>query len=161
MTSKITVSIRLSVPPDAAFMLFTRDVDAWWRKGPKYRFQSGRTGRLAFEPGQSGRLVEIYDADDAFEVGCILVWQPGERLRFTFRLPNFTSDQSTEVDIRFSPAADGGTRLTLEHFGWDTLPADHPARHGLDDRRFLLSHVRWWDEQLQPLRDRLAEKTAT
>ena len=25
-----------------------------------------------------------------------------------------------------------GTRLTLEHRGWETLPVDHVARHGLE-----------------------------
>jgi uncharacterized protein YndB with AHSA1/START domain len=151
MTAKIAVSIRLKVPPDKAFELFTRDVDMWWRRGMKYRFHAAKTGRLAFEPGQAGRLVEIYGTDDEFEVGRILVWQPGERLRFTWRLPNFTPEQSTEVDISFTQVAEG-TRLTLEHFGWATLPPDHRARHGLDDQRFLLSRAQWWDEQMQALR---------
>jgi hypothetical protein len=32
MTAKIAVSLRLAVEPVAAFDLFTRDVDCWWRK---------------------------------------------------------------------------------------------------------------------------------
>lgn len=152
MTAKIAVSIRLKVPPDKAFELFTRDVDLWWQKGPKYRQQLGEGGRMAFEPGEGGRLVELYDGGREFEIGRILVWQPGERLSFVWRLSNFTPDQSTEVDIRFTPVAEG-TRLTLEHRGWETLPADHPAHHGQDLMRSQLLRARWWDEQLEALRD--------
>jgi len=153
MTAKIAVSIRLSVPPDKAFELFTRDVDAWWRKGPKYRHLAGPGGRMKFEPGESGRLVELRDDGREFEIGRILVWQPGERLSFIWRSSNFTPDQSTEVDIRFTPVAEG-TRLTLEHRGWDTLPPDHPAHHGLDMLGSQLSRARWWDELLGALQVR-------
>ena len=145
------VSIRLKVAPSVAFDLFTRKVDDWWRRGPKYRM--GPQGRLRFEPGEGGRLVEIYDeaAGELFEIGRILVWRPGERLVFEWRTPNFTADQVTEVDIGFI-AIEGGTRLTLEHRGLGALPPDHPARHGMDDRRFLLIHARWWEDQFESLR---------
>ena len=151
MSAKIMVSIRLKVAPAVAFDLFTRKVDDWWRKGPKYRM--GPQGRLRFEPGEGGRLIEIYDeaAGELFEIGRILVWRPGERLVFEWRLPNFTADQSTEVDIGFT-AVEGGTRLTLEHRGWDSLPPDHPARHGMNDSLFLLTNARWWEDHFAALR---------
>src|SRR5271170_2209958 len=151
MSAKIMVSIRLKVAPAVAFDLFTAKVDAWWCKGPKYRMGSG--GRLRFEPGEGGRLVEIYDeaAGDLFEIGRILVWRPGERLVFEWRQPNFTAEQVTEVDIGFI-AIEGGTRLTLEHRGLGALPPDHPARHGMEDRRFLLIHARWWEDQFEAFR---------
>jgi len=144
--AKVMVSIRLKVPPAAAFELFTSRIDDWWRRGPKYRM--GPTdGRLRFEPGEGGRLVEIYDeaGGDLFEIGRILVWRPGERLVFEWRLPNFTADQVTEVDVGFTPVADG-TRLTLEHRGLGDLPPDHPARHGLEEGRFIMLKARWWEE---------------
>ena len=153
MSGKIAVSIRLTVPPARAFELFTARVDDWWRKGPKYRMRADKGGRMRFEPGQGGRLVEVYDeaAGDLLEIGRILVWRPGERLVFEWRQPEFTPDQVTEVDIAFA-AIQGGTRLTLEHRGWGTLPPDHPARHGLEDRRLLLIQARWWEHQFDRLR---------
>jgi hypothetical protein len=151
VSAKIMVSIRLKVTPAVAFDLFTRKVDDWWRRGPKYRM--GPQSRLCFEPGAGGRLIEIYDeaAGDLFEIGRILVWRPGERLVFEWRPPNFTADQVTEVDIGFI-AIEGGTRLTLEHRGLGALPPDHPARHGMEDRRFLLIHARWWEDQFEAFR---------
>jgi Activator of Hsp90 ATPase homolog 1-like protein len=156
VSAKIMVSIRLKVTPAVAFDLFTRKVDDWWRRGPKYRM--GPQGRLRFEPGEGGRLVEIYDeaAGDLFEIGRILVWRPGERLMFEWRTPNFTADQVTEVDIGFT-AIEGGTRLTLEHRGLGALPPNHPARHGMEDRRFLLIHARWWEDQFESLRGAAGE----
>jgi uncharacterized protein YndB with AHSA1/START domain len=151
VSAKITVSIRLAVPPDRAFELFTRDVDRWWRRGPRYRPRLGEGGRMAFEPGEGGRFVELYEGGREFEIGRILVWQPGERLSFVWRLSSFANDQATKVDIRFAPVAEG-TRLTLEHRGWDTIPLEHPAHHGLDFTRSQLLRARWWDEQLQALR---------
>jgi uncharacterized protein YndB with AHSA1/START domain len=156
VSAKIMVSIRLKVTPAVAFDLFTRKVDDWWRRGPKYRM--GPQGRLRFEPGEGGRLVEIYDeaAGDLFEIGRILVWRPGERLIFEWRTPNFTADQVTEVDIGFT-AIEGGTRLTLEHRGLGALPPNHPARHGMEDRRFLLIHARGWEDQFESLRGAAGE----
>jgi len=153
MSAKVMVSIRLAVEPAAAFDLFTRKVDDWWRKGPKYRMHAARGGQLRFEPGEGGRLVDIYDeaTGDLFEIGKILVWRPGERLVFEWRQPGFKPGQVTEVDIAFA-AVPGGTKLTLEHRGWETIPADHPARHKLDDRGFLMIKAQWWDEQLEALR---------
>jgi hypothetical protein len=147
----------LAVEPTAAFELFTRDVDRWWQRGPRYRFRSDKTGRICFEPGEGGRLVEIYGEADAFEIGRILIWRPGEHLAFEWRLPNFAPDQVTHVDIVFTPVP-GGTRLTLEHRGWDSLPADHPARHGMPDRTFLMLRARWWDDQFQSLKRLSAER---
>ena len=152
MSAKVMVSIRLKVPPAAAFELFTNRIDDWWRRGSKYRMDLG--GRLRFEPGEGGRLVEIYDeaAGDLFEIGRILVWRPGERLVFEWRQPNFTADQVTEVDIGFTQVADG-TRLTLEHRGWGVLPPEHPARHGMAEGRFMMFKARWWEDQLEALRE--------
>jgi uncharacterized protein YndB with AHSA1/START domain len=149
--AKVMVSIRLKVPPSQAFELFTNRIEEWWLRGPKYRIGPG--GRLRFEPGAGGRLVEIYDEarGDMFEIGRILIWRPGERLVFEWRLPTFTADQVTEVDVGFTPVADG-TRVTLEHRGWDILPPEHPARHGLEEGRFMLHQARWWEDQLDALR---------
>lgn len=79
----VTVTTKVAVDPATAFRVFTEEVDAWWRRGPRYRFRPGRDGVMRFEPGAGGRLVEVYDeaAGDVFEVGRVLAWEPcrGER----------------------------------------------------------------------------------
>src|SRR6266850_1351361 len=46
------VTTLVEVDPAEAFEVFTREIDAWWKRGPRYRFASGA---LRFE----GRVVKI------------------------------------------------------------------------------------------------------
>jgi uncharacterized protein YndB with AHSA1/START domain len=108
---------------------------------------------MKFEPGPNGRLLETYaDApDDPFEVGRVLSWIPGERLVFEWRQRGFGTNDVTEVDVRFEAIATG-TRVTLEHRGWDTISTKHPARPGWQGEAFVtMIGVRWGD-QLTSLR---------
>ncbi|MEX2205867.1 MAG: SRPBCC domain-containing protein [Myxococcota bacterium] len=145
----VTVSTRLSVDPLTAFQVFTDEVDAWWRVGPRFRTGHDRKSVMRFEPGVGGRLLEIFDEarDDAFELGRVRVWEPGARLVFDFRARNFVPGQITEVEIRFEPDA-GGTRVTLEHRGWDRIPPEHPARHGLSGGAFTSMIGLFWADLL-------------
>jgi uncharacterized protein YndB with AHSA1/START domain len=114
---------------------------------------------MRFEPGVGGRLVEVYNeaAGDFHEVGKVLAWEPGSRLCFEWRAANYRPGQLTVVEVRFIAAATG-TRVVVEHRGWESLPADHPARHGLDDTPFLQSMGGWWQEQLANLKGRSARR---
>jgi len=154
---RVTTFVR--VEPVAAFEVFTRETDAWWRRGPRFRFAGERRGVLRFEPGVGGRLFEHYADDDIFEVGKVLVWEPGAWLVFEWRLRNFAPGDRTEVEVRFDPAtvADGaGTQVTLEHRGWSALPKEHPARHGLDGNALTSMIGLWWGEILTALRAHVA-----
>ncbi|HLE71205.1 MAG TPA: SRPBCC domain-containing protein [Vicinamibacteria bacterium] len=160
-TDSITVTTILSVDPGTAFRFFTDDVDLWWRRGPRYRPEVRGEGTMRFEPGVGGRLVEVYDEamGDAFEIGRILVWEPGARLVFDWRARNFEPGEKTVVEVRFE-RADGGTRVTLEHRGWDSIPAGHPVRHGWTGEAFSsLIGLRWAD-LLVSLRNRAGDKAA-
>jgi uncharacterized protein YndB with AHSA1/START domain len=155
--AKVTLFVK--VTPEVAFDVFTREVDLWWRRGPKFRASGRYAGTLAFEPGVGGRLFETFDADGeprTAVVGRILTWEPPARLQFEWRNSNFAPHERTEVDVRFA-AAPGGTQVSVEHRGWSTLPPDHPARHGLEGELFIAMIGRWWGELLTPLRERLSD----
>lgn len=139
------VSIDLAVDPATAFATFTEDVDLWWARGRKNRFRAPWVGIMRFEPGPHGRLIEVYDDEtgDHYEVGRITAWEPGHRLAFTWRIPNFAPDEITHVSVTFEPIAEG-TRVTLEHAGWEALRPDHPARHGLTGTAFRMMRSGWW-----------------
>jgi hypothetical protein len=68
-------------------------------------------------------------------------------LVFEFRARNFEPGQVTEVEVLFE-SAEQGTRVTVEHRGWDTLPSEHPARHGMDDGSFQDMMAIWWADLL-------------
>jgi activator of HSP90 ATPase len=90
-----------------------------------------------------------------FEIGRITVWEPGVRLAFGWRQASFTADQHTEVEVRFEPVG-AETRVTVEHRGWDSVPADHVARHRFPDAVFLRRHGEWWSDLLAALRREIA-----
>lgn len=151
----LTVSIVVAVDPGRAFQAFTGDIDRWWLRGPKHRFREPyHDGFLRFDTAGEGRLVEHYPDGSSFTVGRILRWIPGEILHLTWRLPNFAPDESTEVVVTFAAVA-GGTRVSVEHRGWDALREDHPALHGRDRRTGAFATGRLWMETLTAFRNHL------
>ena len=138
------VTTVVATTPEIAFRIFTRDVDAWWRFGPRFRPGAGPDGKMRFEPEVGGRLLEVYSEGEPFEFGRILDWKPGERLSFHMFFRDFAPGERTRVDIRFEPT-DGGTRVSIEH-AWDEIRADHPFRHGLDDEALTGAMGLFWGD---------------
>ena len=155
----VYASTLVEVDPATAFEVFTEEIDAWWGRGPRFRWKPHRGGRLRFEPGVGGRLLEVYEdgGDDVFEVGRILVWEEAARLVFEFRARNFEPGQATEVEVLFAGEG-GGTRVSVEHRGWSALPADHPARHGHEGTAFASLMGLWWADLLQSIRRHAARR---
>jgi uncharacterized protein YndB with AHSA1/START domain len=145
----VRVTTRVAVDAETAFEIFTREIDAWWRQGPRFRADFQRKSVMRFEPGVGGRLLQVYDEAGAepVEFGRVRVWEPGTRLVFDWRNTNFAPGQVTEVEVRFEPDA-GGTRVTLEHRGWECIPPGHPARHGLEADAFRALIGSFWSDLL-------------
>jgi uncharacterized protein YndB with AHSA1/START domain len=153
------VTTVIAVDPATAFAVFTEEIGAWWRPKVRDLFREGRTGVMKFEPGPNGRLVEVYaDApEDLFEVGRVLTWIPGERLVFEWRQRGFRPRDMTHVEVRFE-AVEQGTRVTLEHRGWDSFPPEHPARHGWTGEAFVSMIGLRWGDQLTSLAAHLSRR---
>jgi uncharacterized protein YndB with AHSA1/START domain len=101
---------------------------------------------LDCEPGPGGRLLKTI-GDQAFEVGRVQAWEPPARFVFECREPGDEDGPATEVEVRFAGVA-GGTRVTLEHRGFERLPPAHPARGGLAREALLRLWGRCWTERL-------------
>lgn len=149
------VTVGLAVPPARAFELFTREIDLWWRRGPRFRHAGGERALVAIEPHVGGRIFESIGNDDSapvHEIGRVIAWEPPARLVFSWRNATFAPTDRTEVEVRFDADARGGTRVTLVHRGWASIRPDHPARHGMASPAFVRSLGLWWGEQLTSLR---------
>jgi uncharacterized protein YndB with AHSA1/START domain len=151
MTSKVYVALRVAATPQRAFAAFTEEIGAWWRPNGLFQTTPRTPGRLAFEGGEGGRLIEVLDNGKAFEIGRVVAWEPPSRLVFSWRQANFPLDLHTEVEVRFEAVGDE-TRVSVEHRGFHQVPADSVARHGFPDAALLARLGEWWHAQLQSLR---------
>jgi uncharacterized protein YndB with AHSA1/START domain len=155
MASAVIVALRIKAPPARVFDVFTREIAAWWKPNGLFQFTPRSPGALAFEPGQDGRFfggrfTETLADGEVFEIGRITAWAPPERLAFTWRQATFAPDQLTQVDVRFE-AVGAETRVTVQHTGWDSVPADHVAKHRFPEAIFLQRHAEWWRSLLARL----------
>jgi uncharacterized protein YndB with AHSA1/START domain len=150
MTSAVYVSILVPTNPLRAFEAFTRDIAQWWQPGHLFRITPQGDGALEFEPGQGGRLIARFSEREPFEIGRVSVWEPGERLVFTWRQASFEPSQSTEVEVRFESVG-SQTRVSVQHRAWDTLPQKHVARHGFPEAMTLRQVAGWWRASLAGL----------
>jgi uncharacterized protein YndB with AHSA1/START domain len=152
MSSKVFVALRVKASPERAFAVFVEEIGAWWRPNRLFQTTPRPPGRLAFEGGEGGRLVETLAGGKVFEIGRILAWAPPERLVFSWRQASFPPDLATEVEVRFEAVGEE-TRVSIEHRGFDRVPADSAARHGFPDPALLARLAEFWQAQLASLRD--------
>lgn len=146
--------VYVAVAPADAFRIFTEDIDAWWRRGPKYRVLGGARAVLHLEPRVGGRIFEAVTADAGAPVtvtGTVRVWEPPSRLVFEWRARNFAPDELTTVEVLFE-AQGPGTRVTVTHRGFAALRPDHPVRHGQSPAAFLRTMGLFWGDLLTALR---------
>jgi uncharacterized protein YndB with AHSA1/START domain len=146
-----TVTVAVPVPPARAFELFTRDIDAWWQRGPRFRNAVRVPSRMVLEAGVGGTFVELLGEGDAaqrIEIGRVLEWSPPDGFAMRWRNSNFADGEHTHVDVRFV-AVGRNTHVTVRHSGWAALRDDHPARHGRVGSEFTRWHGMWWGDALR------------
>jgi uncharacterized protein YndB with AHSA1/START domain len=122
----IRKSIRVERPPQIAFRIFCEAIGEWWPKGPSFK---GDRSDTIIEGRVGGRFFERYVDGTEYEIGRVTAYQPPSLVAFTWRAPSW--DVSTQVEIRFSPEA-GGTRVELEHSGWEQSAKTRDARNNYD-----------------------------
>jgi uncharacterized protein YndB with AHSA1/START domain len=111
-------SIRVDLPPDEAFRLFTDGINEWWPLQEGFTFGGDRAREIFLEPIEGGRFYERFVDGDELRVGTVRVCSPPDRILFSWRSPGWQAE--TEVDVRF--VAEGtGTRVELEHSGFGRL----------------------------------------
>lgn len=140
--------------PITTFEMFTAELALWWKPRPGRRVGL-RGGVLFFAPAEPGRadgLGRVCErvGDEVFEIGRVVVWRPGECLRFEWRAPNFEAGEVTEVEVRFVARGEG-TQVSIAHHGWSAIPAAR-LRRDMDDASFESLIGLWWGDLLVALR---------
>ncbi|MGO9058532.1 MAG: SRPBCC family protein [Candidatus Binataceae bacterium] len=125
----IRKSIKVARAPEVAFEVFTAKIGAWWPLKEGFTFGGERAQDVFMESREGGRFYERYSDGTEFEVGRVTAYEPPRLLVFTWRAPDW--EAQTEVEIRFIPDGNG-TRLELEHRGWELGAKISGRRDGYD-----------------------------
>jgi uncharacterized protein YndB with AHSA1/START domain len=110
-----TVTVDCTV--EEAFRVFTADATSWWPVETHSIHQSVK--EVVFEPHAGGEVYEIAESGERGHWATVLEWDPPSRLVLAWNILSAEAEP-TEVEVRFLPA-DGGTRVELEHRGWERL----------------------------------------
>ncbi len=133
MTSTITeitdVPVRKSTVVNAsaarAFQVFTEGFDTWWPR--THHIGKSPMKRAVLEGRVGGRCYSDQEDGTQCDWASILVWEPPHRFVMAWQInPDWQYEpelsKSSEVEVTFTPTADGQTRVDLEH--------RYFARHG-------------------------------
>lgn len=111
-------AVRVPVRRRAAFHRFTAEIETWWPRST-HSVSGEECSGVVMEERSGGRVYEVADDGREIEWGVVTAWDPPERVAFTWH-PGRDSGTSQEVEVTFEDA-EGGTRVTLVHTGWERL----------------------------------------
>jgi uncharacterized protein YndB with AHSA1/START domain len=118
----------VSVSPERAFEVFTKDMATWWpidtHSIGAMDDKDGPPEAVVFETGPSGRIYERTADGEERHWANVLTWEPPRLLVIEWKL----TVAPTEVEVRFTPEGDG-TRVELEHRGFERLGAEAEESH--------------------------------
>lgn len=110
-----TVTVDCAV--EEAFRVFTSDAIAWWPVESHSIHESVR--EIVFEPRVGGEVYEVAESGERGHWATVLRWEPPGRLVLAWNILE-RDPEPTELEIRFVPEGEG-TRVELEHRGWERL----------------------------------------
>jgi uncharacterized protein YndB with AHSA1/START domain len=118
MTAPLQMSFDVDCSAEHAFNTWTSGIATWW---PADHTVTGRAGiTVVMQSGVGGRIYERTPEGVEHDWGEVTVWSPPARLAYLWHLRRDRSD-ATEVEIRFVAKDSGGTRIEIEHHGWERL----------------------------------------
>ena len=130
MVNDVTVapvrkSVTVKATPQHAFRVFTEEFDTWWPRS--HHIGKAPLEKAVVETRLHGRCYGRSTDGTECDWGTVTVWEPPHRFVLAWQITaawQFEPDlaKSSEVEVRFTPEADGSTRVDLEH--------RHFHRHG-------------------------------
>lgn len=122
-----TVSVGCAV--EEAFRIFTADASSWWPVESHSIHQT--VSEIVFEPEVGGEVYEVSTSGERGHWATVLEWEPPSRLVLAWNILNAEA-APTEVEVRFLPDGEG-TRVELEHRGWERLTEAGEAKRSSYD----------------------------
>lgn len=126
MIDPIHASVTVGCAPEDAFRVFTEEMETWWPTAEHSMAADEHQGRVkvesvVVEEREGGRVYEVMSDGVEGTWATILTWHPPRRLILAWK-PNLSDNPPTEIEVTFT-SQDGGTRVDLEHRGWERLGA--------------------------------------
>jgi hypothetical protein len=120
--------VTVSCPVERAFTVFTREVGSWWPT-ETHSLHPGEVEQVVWEETEGGAVYEIATSGERAQWATVLRWEPPHRVVIAWQV---NPDRlGTEVEVRFTPDGDG-TRVELEHRGWESLADGAEMRESYD-----------------------------
>jgi uncharacterized protein YndB with AHSA1/START domain len=123
-----TVTVDCAV--EEAFRIFTADAMSWWPVA-SHSIHGEQVREIVFEPDVGGRIYEVAESGERGHWATVLEWEPPSRLVLAWNILEREGDL-TEVEVRFLPEGEG-TRVELEHRGWERVETEGPAKRASYD----------------------------
>lgn len=117
----VTRSVLARCSPEIAFEVFTRETATWWPL-ETHALHPGEVADVVWEERIGGEVYEISTNGERSHWATITAWDPPSRLALAWHV-NPEAPAPTDVEVTFTPEP-GGTRIELEHRGWERLGAD-------------------------------------
>src|SRR3990170_2124842 len=117
MIEVVRKTITVDCAVEEAFRVFTADAISWW---PVESHSIHETvSEIVFEPEVGGEVYELSTGGEKGHWATVLEWDPPGRVVLAWNILE-RDIAATEVEVRFLPEG-AGTRVELEHRGWDAL----------------------------------------
>jgi len=132
MTDALVIeAVRKTVTVDCvveeAFRVFTSDTISWWPT-ETHSLHEGKVREIVFEGREGGEVYELSSDGEKGHWATVIAWEPPGRLVLAWNVANADA-LPTEVEVRFTAEGDG-TRVELEHRGWEALAEDGAEKRG-------------------------------
>jgi uncharacterized protein YndB with AHSA1/START domain len=119
-------SVVVEATPPQAFAVFTTAIDRWWPKS--HGIGATPITQSVIEPFVGGRWYTRHEDGTDVVIGHVRVWEPAQRLVVSWEIssewkPDPRPAYTSEVEVRFTAAASGRTRVELEHRNFERLGA--------------------------------------
>ena len=116
----VSKTLVVDCSPERAFEVFTRRIGSWWPLG-SHSIGGDAITEVVFEEHVGGRIFERHEGGGEGEWGRVLAWHPPAGFVMSW-YPGHDPAEATELEVRFAAEGDG-TRVDLEHRGWEALAA--------------------------------------
>ena len=140
MTPPLRITFHVDCAVEHAFAVWTERIGSWW---PRDHTVSGTPILVVLEGSVGGRIYERTEDHTEHEWGVVTTWEPPTRLAYSWHLGRDAA-VATEVEIQFVEQGPDGTRVEIEHRGWERLGEQSDEwrdrnQHGWDS---LVPHYR-------------------